>query len=166
MKVRFFDIIYIFILLSLVLYALCFRDLKGVFFTDKNFRTETKYIVIHHDDICRDNSIKEIDDFHKEERGWEVGFAYHYYVKDGKINQLHNPDAVLPHALACNYNAVAICIHTADKHKLLEQIELIILVKYLMFKYNITKENVKGHCEVNSCTKCPLIDMNELRKWL
>jgi len=143
-----------------------YRDVTGVFFNDLEKRTTTDFIIIHHDAICRDCSIKEIDDFHKIVRGWDSGFAYHYYISGGKINQVHCADAVLPNAIGYNRNAVAVCFHTNDKGEIINQIELITLIKILMIKYNIPKDRVKGHCEVNECTKCPEIDLNELRKWL
>ena len=47
-----------------------YRDVTGVFFNDLEKRTTTDFIIIHHDAICRDCSIKEIDDFHRDSCGW------------------------------------------------------------------------------------------------
>ena len=47
-----------------------YRDVTGVFFNDLEKRTTTDFIIIHHDVICRDCSIKEIDDFHRDSCGW------------------------------------------------------------------------------------------------
>ncbi len=151
---------------GLIGYACLYRNLTGVFSSDTKFREKTEYIIVHHDAVCRDCSIKEIDLFHKEVRGWDSGFAYHYYISGGKINQVHCADAVLPNAIGYNRNAVAVCLHTDDKGEIINQIELITLIKILMIKYNIPKDRVKGHCEVNSCTQCPEIDLESLRKWL
>ena len=139
--------------------------MTGVFSTDKNFRSKTSYIVIHHDDICRECSLKEIDDYHRDSCGWSCGFAYNVYVKDGKVYQMHSLDAALAHTLGYNSQAVGVCFHTADKQDLQTQITLILTLKFLMIKYDVPKDRVVGHCDLNT-TKCPGIDLKKLKRWL
>lgn len=158
----------ILIVTAMVLYIVFLhtvRDLRGVFSVDTNFRKETRCIIIHHDDICRDNSIKEIEDYHRDSCGWSCGFAYNIYIKDGKVNLIHDLDAVLAHTKGYNSRAVGVCIHTTDKKDVRNQIVLLLTIKFLMLKYSLGAENVRGHCDFND-TKCPEIDLEKLREWL
>lgn len=155
--------------ISLVGYAVYQRqvvDLTGVFGIDKNFRTETKFIVIHHDAVDRECSLKEIEDYHRDTLGWKnTGFAYNLYIKGGRVYQVHALDAYNAATLGYNHNTIGVCIHTADKYKLTSQIALILTLRYLMYRYGLTKEDIKGHCDLN-CTKCPELDLKRLKKWL
>ncbi|MBQ3656825.1 MAG: N-acetylmuramoyl-L-alanine amidase [Bacteroidales bacterium] len=156
----------IFIVFSLLIVCYSrYRDVTGVFSTDTDFRKTTKYIIIHHDDICRETCIKEINDYHRDSCGWSCGFAYNLYIKDGKVFQVHDLNAALAHTKGYNHQAVGVCFHTADKQDLQTQVALIITIKFLMIKYNIPKERVVGHCDLNT-TKCPGIDLNKLQRWL
>jgi hypothetical protein len=148
-----------------IVFSLTVRDLRGVFSVDTNFRKETRYIIIHHDDICRDNSIKEIEDYHRDSCGWSCGFAYNIYIKDGKVNIMHDLNAQLAHTKGYNSSAIGVCIHTTDKKNIRNQIVLILTIKFLMLKYSIPAENVRGHCDFND-TKCPEMNLKKLREWL
>jgi hypothetical protein len=155
--------------LALVGYAIFQRqvvDLTGVFGIDKKFRTETKYIVIHHDNIYRDCSVLEIEVYHRDTCDYkETGFAYDIYIKDGKVYLVHDLDAYNAATLGYNHNTIAVCIHSEDKTKLSSQIALILTLRYLMYRYGLNKECIKGHCDLNN-TKCPELDLNRLKKWL
>ena len=141
-------------------------DLTGVFNVDKNFRNETKFIVIHHDDIFRDCSLLEIEIYHRDTCGYEItGFAYNIYIKDGKVYIVHNLDTKGAHTKGYNSQTIGVCIHSADRDKLSTKILLILTVKFLMIKYGLSKEFVKGHCDLND-TKCPEINLENLKKWL
>ena len=153
------------LLIVIALYFLSYRDLKGVFSIDKNFRSTTKYIIVHHDDIDRECTIREIDTYHRDSCGWSCGFAYNFYVKGGKVYQVHDADARLAHTEGWNSQAVGVCIHTADKNDFKTQIVLVVTLKFLMCYYDIPKENVRGHCDFND-TKCPEMNLKKLREWL
>lgn len=156
----------IFIVFSLLIVCYSrYRDVTGVFSTDNDFRTITNYLIIHSDEIYRETCVKEIDDYHRDTCGLSCGFAYNIYVKDGKVYQVHKLDAALAHTIGYNHQAVGICFHAADKNDFQTQLALIITIKFLMIKYNIDKEHVKGHCDFNN-TKCPGIDLNKLKRWL
>ena len=156
--------------LALVGYAIFQRqvvDLRGVFSIDKNFRSTTKYLVIHHDNIWRKNSVKEIEDYHRDTCGYtQTGFAYNIYISGGRVYIIHNLDAYNAATKGYNSNTIAICIHSEDKTKLSSQIALILTIRYLMFRYDIPKDRVVGHCDLNPKTVCPEIDFKLLRKWL
>lgn len=153
-------------ILSYCLFLWHYRDLTGVFNIDKHFRTETKYIVVHHDNINRECTLKEIEDYHRDSLGWQnTGFAYNIYIKDGKVYQMHELNGVGAATLSYNQNTIAVCVHTADKHQLSTQIALILTLRFLMSYYGISKEQIKGHCDLNS-TKCPELDLENLKKWL
>ena len=142
-------------------------DLTGVFQVDKYFRDTTIYLDVHHDDIERDCSILEIDDFHRYVRGYEnTGFAYNVYVKGGKVYIVHHLDAKGAHTEGYNSNTIGVCFHTADRNDLATQIALILTLRYLMYRYDIPKDRVVGHRDLNSNTVCPNIDMDKLKKWL
>lgn len=154
------------VILAYCVYCNRVVDLTGVITVDKYFRSETRYIVIHHDAIDRDCCLKEIEDFHRDTCGWKnTGFAYNLYIKDGKVYQVHNLDAVNAATLGYNHNTVGVCFHTADRDKLSNKIILILTVRFLMMKYGLNKDCVKGHCDLND-TKCPDINLENLKKWL
>jgi len=153
------------LLIVIALYFLSYRDLKGVFSIDKNFRSTTKYIIVHHDAINRDCTVDEINDFHRDSCGYSCGFAYPLYIKGGKVYQVHDLNAKTAHTEGLNNQAVAVCVHTADKKDLKTQILLVVTIRFLMWYYDIPKENVRGHCDFND-TKCPEMDLKKLREWL
>lgn len=150
-----------------VVFTRHYQDLTGVFNHDKFFRTVTLYIVVHHDDINRECTHKEIEDYHRDTLGWQnTGFAYNIYIKDGKVYQMHQLDGVGAATRSYNSNTISVCFHTADKDKLSNKICLIVTLKFLMIYYGIPKENIKGHCDLNRDTKCPDFDLNTITKWL
>lgn len=148
--------------------GLCiYRDLTGIFTDSEKYRRETLYIVIHHDGVERPVSVKEVQDFHKEVRGWESGFGYTFYLKNRKIYQLHELEACTAHAVGFNCNCVSICLHSEDKHDFRTQLNLILLVNILKAKYQIKKCNILGHCDLPfNDTKCPELDLKNLKKWI
>ena len=153
------------VLLAAVL--LTYRDLTGIFVDSETYRSATCWIVIHHDAVNRPVSVKEIQDYHKEVNGWESGFGYNFYLKNGKIYQLHELNACTAHAKYFNCNAVSICIHSEDKHDLRTQINLIVLVNTLKLVYNIDKRNIVGHCELpNNDTQCPELNLEKFKLWI
>lgn len=145
-----------------------YRDLTGIFVDAETYRDTTAYIIIHHDGADKPVSVKAVQDYHKNVKGWESGFGYNFYLKNGKIYQLHEVNACTANALGYNCNAVSICIHTPDKHDTRTQLNLIILVNALKLKYQIPTGNVVGHCDLpnQGNTQCPLMDINKLRKWI
>lgn len=150
-----------------VVFTRHFQDLRGVFNHDKYFRTETLYAVIHHDDIYRQCTHREVDTYHRDTLGWEnTGFAYNIYVKDGKVYLMHDLDGVGAATRSYNSKSISICFHSADRDKLSTKLCLIVTLKFLMYYYGIPKENIKGHCDLNNDTKCPDYDITQLTQWL
>lgn len=147
-------------------YNSAFVDCKGIY-PDAYNRTKTRFIIIHHDDINRSCTIKEIDDYHRYKRGWWTGFAYHEYITNDNVYQIHNPDSYTIHAGGVNSIAVGVCLHgdfTRQKLSLKQAALLVITVWKLQWKYKISANRVLGHCEVEgSCTACPAINMDILR---
>ena len=145
-----------------------YRDLTGIFLDAETYRDTTLYIIIHHDGADKPISIKAIQDYHKDVNGWESGFGYNFYLKNGKIYQLHEVNACTANALGYNCNAVSICIHTPDKHDTRTQLNLILLVNALAIKYDIKKDHIVGHGELPNQrnTRCPELNLEKLRKWI
>lgn len=172
-------------------YKIIYGIIDGTpFFSDSESginREKTEYIVIHHDDIPKmyHTRILDIDNFHrhvsytdkvggklvtKQGRGWESGFAYHYYVMDTVIYHIHNNIEKTTHAPGANYNGIAICIHgDYDQEKPSRELllRLIILIRYLQKEYDIPSDHVIGHRDVNA-TECPgkYLDISTLRYFL
>lgn len=162
-----FKTIFLISLLPTVYFLATYRDLTGIFVDAEKYRSETKLIAVHHDGIERKVSIKEIQDYHKDSCGWESGFGYNFYLKNGKIYQVHELNACTAHAIGFNCNAVSICLHTSDKHDFRTQLNLILLINFLKLKFDIEKQNIVGHRDLpGNDTKCPDLDMNKVRTWI
>lgn len=111
----------------------------------------------HHDNI------ETLDKWHRE-KGWsEIG--YHFViVSNGDVHIGRSiektPAAVLNH----NRGMIAICL-TGHHHFTQAQFKsLRRLIHSLMLKYNIFKENVKGHNEYPGHTTrgCPIFDLKKV----
>lgn len=145
-------------------------------------------IIIH----CSDSSfgcVREIRQWHLQ-KGWkDVG--YHFVIlngrvtKDFNISSLHGsiesgryldedlmvePDEVGAHALGYNDRSIGICLIGLKEFTSLQRASLLALLIDLMAHFNISPENVLGHCETESGRAqgktCPNFDVGEIRETL
>jgi len=125
-------------------------------------RTETAYIIIHHDAIMQEKfantPINEITAYQISKFG---EFAYHYYVSaTGKVFQLHSGDTALPNALGYNYNSIAICLSgnfDVEKPSEAQIFALKTMLEYLKMQY--PNAVICGHTDLNE-TSCPGANLN------
>ena len=134
-------------------------------------RPRTDFIVIHHI-AAKKGNVNDIAQIHIKEHKWST-IGYHYFVrKDGTIIQIKPDDEVAPHALHFNDNCVAICLEGNFSEEFLqdEQKEaLIYIVKEMQKKYQISKQNVVRHCDLEgNNTECCGVKFNleEIKKCL
>lgn len=119
---------------------------------------ETLFIMIHHDAIFAEPNkpmpIAEIKAYHLQKFG---NFAYHFYVlPNGKIYKTQNANAKLPHAIGCNNNAVAICLHGNFDLQLPAKLQMqnaARLAAELQMQFPNAK--IVGHSDKNATTSCP-----------
>lgn len=128
-----------------------------------------EYIVIHHSATEKGNAA-QFDCYHRKERKWEHGLAYHFVIgngslsRDGEIEvgerwkrQIHGAHTA---NMDCNRVAIGICLVGDFENggpPSENQIEsLARLIQYLSRKYNISSSNILQHKQVyQKCTACP-----------
>ena len=132
------------------------------------------HIVVHH--AAGDWDFEQVNNSHKERWGFKssLGFycGYHYFVgKDGMIYLARRDNEEAAHTIEkgnpgfWNKNSIGICLQgnfeieepNCDQLNLLE-----VLVERKRKEYNIPKENVKGHRDIDA-TLCP---GEHLYKWI
>lgn len=148
-------------LLSIFLY----EDVCDIFPTEKK-RTSTKYIVIHHTACPLAYTVAEIDDYHRNKKGWGSGFAYHFYLKGCKVYKVHELEAATGHALSHNFDAIAVCVSgDFDREVVSKQTEyeLYLLVHSLKLVYPDAK--IVTHGELNKTSCCGANLQKIVKKW-
>lgn len=136
--------------------AMTFVDVRTAFARGPKAANVTG-IVIHHDANDKPVELYDIDKFHTEARKWSCGFAYHWYLTGGKVYHISDDNQIKAHTLNNNTGNIGICLNgnfDVDSPTLRQQINLILLTNYLVVKYKIKKENIKGHRDYNE-TSCP-----------
>ncbi len=136
--------------------------------TDVN-ENQWKYIVIHHSATAKGNAAR-FDYYHRKERGWEYGLAYHFVIGNGSFSgdgeievserwkkQIHGAHTA---NMDCNRVAIGICLvgdfenggaPTDNQFK-----SLLRLVQYLSRRYTISLSNILLHKQVHQKgTACP-----------
>lgn len=157
------------ILVTLVLIAIYFfatyRDYTAIYNNKSEKRDTTILIVVHHDGVDRETSVNEVQVQHKEINKWESGFAYHFYLIDGKIIQMHKLSDATGHAFGFNRNSVAVCVHQQDKYKVRTRVNLWATIFFLKIRYNLSSHKISGHGELpdQNGTRCPDMNMDSLR---
>lgn len=113
-------------------------------------------IVIHCSDSPhgRGDTAEDIHLWHKQ-RGWD-GIGYHYVICEDGLVEAGRPTFWMPaHAKGHNEDSLAICLIGIDKFTDEQFHNLALLVENLMLKYNISKKNVMGHCDLDDNKTCP-----------
>lgn len=128
-----------------------------------------KYIAIHHSATKGGNG-DSFARYHVNNNNWP-GIGYHYVIlADGKIEWTNDLTTVSYHVGEHNSQAIGICLvgdFTASQLPLAQKEALKELCQYLLEKLNLTITDVKGHNEFSSSkTKCPGLDMEQLRAYL
>ena len=123
-----------------------------------------KEIIIHCSDTPagRDDSVKDIDRWHKA-RGWSrVG--YHFVIRlDGTIEKGREEEVIGAHCKGHNSNSIGVCYiggKGGDTRTDAQKKSLKVLVEYLKLSYPQAK--VYGHYDFSSKT-CPNFNVDELR---
>jgi len=143
-------------------------------------------IVIHCSDSAFGNA-NEIRRWHKE-KGWN-DIGYHFVILNGMIfkdtifhsldgsiecgrpvdgNMFLTGNEIGAHALGYNNNSIGICLIGKNEFTKNQMIALRMLVKELVFKYDIDIYGVMGHNETESGRAqgktCPNFDVETLRE--
>jgi N-acetyl-anhydromuramyl-L-alanine amidase AmpD len=143
---------------------------------------EWRYIVIHHSATNR-GSAQSFDQYHRFQRGWTNGLAYHFVIGNGTDQgdgviiagpRWHGQEAGA-HANATEYNehGIGIClVGNLDEHppSPAQMSALRSLIARLAAKYDIPAGAIVGHNQIRrgGSTACPgkFLNLNELRDGL
>ena len=147
--------------------TIAMTDVSDIYRTG-NMRTSTEWIVIHHTAGSPNCTHEDIARIHIGERGWST-IGYHYFIDErGIIYKLHKDGEVAPHSFRYNNNSVAICLSgnfVNHKPSAAQWASLKKLTKFLMSKYHLTTDRIRGHKQVNNDTECPgSLDLELLKK--
>ena len=98
------------------------------------------------------------------DRGWSDN-GYHYVIRrNGEIEKGREDRLPGAHARGANASSIGIVWVGTDNPSQEQEKSLFSLIHFLMGKYNIKIDNVKGHCEAVKTDKtCPNLNMNRVR---
>ncbi len=128
-----------------------------------------KYLIVHHSATARDTTTFEAVKKYHISKGWgDIG--YHFFITpDGKVMPGRAENTIGAHCQAdsMNFKSLGICLpgnFMTEVPTVQQLTSLLELLKKLMSKYNIPKENVLGHREVSGAsTAC---SGDNLQKWV
>ncbi len=128
-----------------------------------------KYLIVHHSATARDTTTFEAVKKYHISKGWgDIG--YHFFITpEGKVlpGRAENVVGAQCQADSMNFKSLGICLpgNFMNEVPTTQQLaSLLNLLQKLMSKYNIPKENVLGHREVNGAsTACP---GDNLQRWV
>ena len=129
----------------------------GEFNNDTEFLSDTEnlVIIIHHTATDKPVTLQQIEDFHRSQSwGRGCGFAYHYYVTDTAIYQLHADTAKTNHAENGWFNrrSISVCLagnFEERKPTLKELKNLVYTVVMLQIRYKIPPRRIFAHGDVS-----------------
>jgi len=129
----------------------------GVFNVDTEFLSNTMYIyiVIHHTATDKPITLQQIEDFHRSQSwGKNCGFAYHWYVTDSAIYQLHADTAKTNHADNGWFNrrSISVCLagNFEEREPTVRELKnLAYTVFWLQMRYNIPARRIFAHGDVS-----------------
>ena len=115
-------------------------------------------------------TVEEIDKWHKERGFKSIGYHYVIYL-DGSIYKGREEDEIGSHTIGQNTNSIGICyiggcdskMNPKDTRTDAQKESLIMLVKNLLDKYELTSEDVYGHYQF-AAKACPSFKIEDLRK--
>ena len=129
---------------------------------------EWRWIVVHHSDD-ESGCVEKYDRYHRQGRGWEHGCGYHFVIgngsqtRDGEVEwgprwtqQLHGAHAKTPDN-RFNELGIGVCLvgdfdRGGGRPSRAQMDSLVRLTRWLMERYGIAAENVRGHCDC--CPTC------------
>ncbi len=128
-----------------------------------------KYLIVHHSATARDTTTFEAVKKYHVSKGWgDIG--YHFFITpDGNVRQGRAENIVGSQCQAdgMNFKSLGICLtgNFDTETPTVEQLTALLnLIRTLMTKYNIPKENVIGHGQARGATTaCP---GKVLREWV
>ena len=142
-----------------------YKDVTCIF-PEERERSETKYIIVHHDAIPHETTIANIDYQHRVINGWGSGFAYAFNLKDGLIYQVKGANKFTANAINFNHNSVAVCVHgdfDVEEPSTIQLSELYVLLKILKFRY--PDAEIVTHGELNTTSCCGMNLKKNIDKW-
>jgi|TARA_R110001583_G_scaffold186931_1_gene347909 N-acetylmuramoyl-L-alanine amidase len=134
-------------------------------------RSSTEYIVVHCSATkpSMDVGLKEIRDWHVNERGWrDVG--YHYIIRrNGEVELGRNANDTGAHAAGYNFKSIGLCMvggmaednSTENNFTDKQWTALLDLVKQKLVDY--PNANVIGHNEISK-KDCPSFDVQQWKE--
>ena len=147
----------------------------GEFNNDTEFLSDKKdmAIIIHHTATDKPVTLQQIEDFHRAQSwGKGCGFAYHYYVTDSAIYQLHAETAKTNHADNGWFNrrSISICLagNFEERKPTFKEIKnLIYTVVLLQIRYTIPPRRIYSHGDVSiDNTACCGKELKKLLNYL
>ena len=122
-------------------------------FPARSQRKMTKNIIIHHS-ASSDGNVFDIDNYHKNKKGWQ-SIAYHFFIsKQGTIYQLHDINNVDASSYGNNSNSVSVCLQGNFDKEYISKTQYYQLIKTLLhLKKQFPKAEIKAHHELNA-TSC------------
>lgn len=118
----------------------------------------------------REVTVEEINEWHKQRGFKSIGYHYVIYL-DGSINKGREEDEIGSHTVGQNTNSIGICyiggcdskMNPKDTRTDAQKETLIMLVKNLLDKYELTSEDVYGHYQF-APKACPSFNVEDWRK--
>lgn len=122
-------------------------------------------IVIHcsASDIKEHDNIKVIKEWHLE-RGWnDVG--YHFFIKKNGDIQMGRPiEKSGAHVKGHNSHSIGICYSGLVGPTVLQEETLLALTRNLVAIFNLKRNQIYGHHELDKNKTCPNMDMDKFRE--
>lgn len=118
----------------------------------------------------KDFTVADITRWHKQ-KGYDT-IGYHFVIyRDGSIHAGRAEQVIGAHCKNRNRNTIGICYiggldedgFPKDTRTKQQKSSLVKLVKLLMRKYGLSRENIRGHYEFSS-KACPSFSVEEFRK--
>lgn len=124
-------------------------------------------IIIHCSASEKIADVQSIRKLHVEQNGWK-DIGYHYVIKrDGTIEFGRKEDEIGAHCEGHNANSIGICLGGLQYFDNAQLHAMLLLVRSLLQKYNLTYKDVLGHYELDQKGKtCPNLDANLLRLYI
>jgi N-acetyl-anhydromuramyl-L-alanine amidase AmpD len=127
---------------------------------------QCKKIILHCSATDHDHhdNIDAIDEIHKK-----MGFlscGYHYFIrKNGTIEIGRQEDEIGAHCRWHNDSSIGICFSGLDEKKFTKQqfFSASKLIINLMYRYNLTQNQVVGHNQLNSHKSCPVFNVKKFK---
>ena len=128
-----------------------FEDLSAAFATGEKRSMQVELVGVHH---TAGNPYTKVYDLARYQFGVFGVVAYHFLVMpDGTVYQLRPLDERVPHAYGCNDNSIAVCLAgNFDDYPVpdAQRTSALQLVRWIMSKYNLSKDRVLAHRELKA----------------